>query len=249
LFKLLQDVNDLDGILARSLAAFDLAVEGSRPGNEPVPLKEQLRLTLGFEKSLTEVANSVEALLQTLSRHRGALRHLTVEEVTWLQQVFKRLLDDCETGLQDWERKRGRVLLAWGSREEKAALVGLWEAELGVRRIRSLLEKSWRTVLEGLRNRVVAAIATADQQSGRAGESGPGLRYTVTLDQAAAFVNRSKHSLRKYKDLPDQVNPGRKRGQPGEYYWDQMKSFLEKHFGRRFEDIPPSARPLDEPRH
>jgi hypothetical protein len=69
-------------------------------------------------------------------------------------------------------------------------------------------------------------------------EASVGLPDLVTLDQAAALVNRSKSALRHYraKGMPAPVVRG-KKGQPNEYRLSEMLPWLEKTFNRRFPDV------------
>jgi len=55
----------------------------------------------------------------------------------------------------------------------------------------------------------------------------------VTLDQAAAVVNRSPAALRHYRNqgMPKPFVQGTK-GKPNEYRWDEMRPWLEDTFGR-----------------
>jgi hypothetical protein len=69
----------------------------------------------------------------------------------------------------------------------------------------------------------------------------PGLRQYVTLDQAAAFVNRSKRSLEKYLYEPAKVRryampaPAVEGGggRPSEWAWEEMRPWLERVFRRQ----------------
>jgi len=71
-----------------------------------------------------------------------------------------------------------------------------------------------------------------DGQSGRPTVS-TALPDLVTLDQAAAIVNRSPAALRHYRNLgmPKPFVQGTK-GKPNEYRWDEMRPWLEDVFGR-----------------
>jgi hypothetical protein len=65
--------------------------------------------------------------------------------------------------------------------------------------------------------------------------------YYVTLDQAAALVNRSKSTLerRKAKMPAPAVKGG--GGRPSEWLWSELRPWLEKAFGRLLPEIPPHA--------
>lgn len=62
----------------------------------------------------------------------------------------------------------------------------------------------------------------------------PELPVLVTLNQVAAWVNRTPHALRHYRKqgMPKPFIHGTK-GKPNEYLWSEMRSWLEKVFGRR----------------
>jgi len=68
----------------------------------------------------------------------------------------------------------------------------------------------------------------------------------VTLDQAAALVNRSKKTLerlkrRKSNPLPNPDIEGG-GGVPDEWKWDTLRPWLEAEFKRRLPKLPPSLR-------
>jgi hypothetical protein len=65
-----------------------------------------------------------------------------------------------------------------------------------------------------------------------------GLADLVTLDQAAALVNRSAAALRHYRKLgmPKPFVHGTK-GKPNEYRWDEMRPWLEDTFGRPIPEL------------
>ena len=81
-----------------------------------------------------------------------------------------------------------------------------------------------------------AAGATA---SGH-GESDP----YVTLDQAAALVNRSKRTLRRRFDNADMPEPDvtGKTGEPHEWRWSRLRPWLEETFRRKLPGRPPTLR-------
>jgi hypothetical protein len=60
----------------------------------------------------------------------------------------------------------------------------------------------------------------------------------VTLDQAAALVNRQPNGLRHYrkKGMPKPQIQGRK-GKPNEYLWSEMRPWLEETFGRKIPEL------------
>jgi hypothetical protein len=60
----------------------------------------------------------------------------------------------------------------------------------------------------------------------------------VTLDQAAALVNRTSDGLRHYrrKGMPKPVIQGAK-GRPNEYLWSRMRPWLEKTFNRQIPEV------------
>jgi hypothetical protein len=65
--------------------------------------------------------------------------------------------------------------------------------------------------------------------------------YYVTLDQAAALVNRNKRTLeRKKKKMPAPAVKGG-GGKPTEWIWSELRPWLEKEFGRRLPEVPPHA--------
>lgn len=72
----------------------------------------------------------------------------------------------------------------------------------------------------------------------------PELSECVTLQQAAAIVNRSKKSLERLKKLPTFPKPHvvGGGGKPHEYKWPEMRSFLKKHFGRELPERFPASR-------
>lgn len=69
----------------------------------------------------------------------------------------------------------------------------------------------------------------------------PAIIY-VTLDQAAALVNRSKHTLRNYKDLPPPDIEGGGKGKRHEWLWSKLRPWLESKFDRRLSERPPGCR-------
>jgi hypothetical protein len=67
--------------------------------------------------------------------------------------------------------------------------------------------------------------------------------YFITLDQAAALVNRRKRTLERYKNdkkrkMPKPRVPGG-GGKPAEWAWNELKPWLEEHFNRQLPEIPP----------
>ncbi|MGO8897406.1 MAG: hypothetical protein ACLQU5_03545, partial [Isosphaeraceae bacterium] len=60
----------------------------------------------------------------------------------------------------------------------------------------------------------------------------------VTLDQAAALVNRQPNGLSHYrkKGMPKPQIHGRK-GKPNEYLWSEMRPWLEETFGRKIPEL------------
>jgi hypothetical protein len=60
----------------------------------------------------------------------------------------------------------------------------------------------------------------------------------VTLDQAAALVNRQPDGLRHYrkKGMPKPQIQGRK-GKPNEYLWSEMRPWLEETFSRKIPEL------------
>ena len=82
----------------------------------------------------------------------------------------------------------------------------------------------------------------------------PSLDQYVTLDQAAALVNRSKKTLERYlrnpkseaarMPEPDVEGTG---GKPHEWKWVTLRSWLETTFGKKLPDRIPSraSRPAD----
>ena len=66
------------------------------------------------------------------------------------------------------------------------------------------------------------------------------LRQIVSLNQAAATVNRSAETIRKMKALPDPINEPRP-GQPNQYCWDELRPVLEYEYGMKLRvDFPAS---------
>ena len=63
----------------------------------------------------------------------------------------------------------------------------------------------------------------------------------VTLDQAAAIVNRSKQALRKKANRPTPSIQGRP-GQPHEWDWEIMRPWLENEFGKKLPARYPAHR-------
>jgi hypothetical protein len=67
--------------------------------------------------------------------------------------------------------------------------------------------------------------------------------YFITLDQAAALVNRKKRTLERYKKDKKQKMPKPRvsggGGKPAEWAWSELKPWLEEHFNRLLPDIPP----------
>src|SRR5437763_976738 len=70
----------------------------------------------------------------------------------------------------------------------------------------------------------------------------------VTLDQAAALVNRSKRALQKYiyeplkvkrYAMPDPAIEGG-GGRPAEWEWSVLRPWLERVFGRSLPACPPN---------
>jgi hypothetical protein len=63
----------------------------------------------------------------------------------------------------------------------------------------------------------------------------------VTLDQAAAMVNRVKRTLENYADLPEpDVRGG--HGKPSEWLWSRIRPWLEQKFGRQLPEHFPADR-------
>jgi hypothetical protein len=65
--------------------------------------------------------------------------------------------------------------------------------------------------------------------------------YFVTLDQAAALVNRTKRTLEKLKK---QMPPPRVKGGGGkaaEWAWSELRPWLEEKFERPLPEVPPHA--------
>lgn len=61
----------------------------------------------------------------------------------------------------------------------------------------------------------------------------------IDLDQAAAWVKRSRSCLRHYKDLPPPTVKGR-RGQRQLWDWSILRPWLERTFGMRLHEEVPS---------
>lgn len=78
--------------------------------------------------------------------------------------------------------------------------------------------------------------ASAHQELDQAVPNVPRLELPdlVTLDQAAASVNRTSDALRHYRKrgMPEPYVKGTK-GKPNEYLWSEMRPWLENVFGRR----------------
>ena len=64
----------------------------------------------------------------------------------------------------------------------------------------------------------------------------------ITLDMAAAIVNRAKSTLRKYPDLPEPDVNGGGKGKPNEWLWKNIRPWLEKKFDRPLPEIFPGDR-------
>ena len=64
------------------------------------------------------------------------------------------------------------------------------------------------------------------------------LPEVVTLDQAAALVNRKAAGLRHYRGrgMPKPLIQGIK-GKPNEYRWSEMRPWLEKTFNRKIPEV------------
>ncbi len=100
-----------------------------------------------------------------------------------------------------------------------------------------------------------AAPLTPPQPKGGEGEKGPagspdgsGQQY-VTLDQMAAWVNRSKRTLeklalRKGNPLPDPDIQGG-GGKPNEWKWERVRGWLEKEYGRNLPVVFPTLTETD----
>jgi hypothetical protein len=73
-------------------------------------------------------------------------------------------------------------------------------------------------------------------------ESPPALRQYVTLDQAAAAVQRRKDTLRKNPRLPLPDVDGGGRGKPNEWLWSTIRPFLEHEYGRELPERFPETR-------
>ena len=69
----------------------------------------------------------------------------------------------------------------------------------------------------------------------------PKRQYFVTLDQAAALVNRHKRTLENRKKAMTMPMPKVKGGggKPDEWLWDELRPWLEKEFGKQLPEIPP----------
>ncbi|HZV03801.1 MAG TPA: hypothetical protein VE999_01810 [Gemmataceae bacterium] len=65
--------------------------------------------------------------------------------------------------------------------------------------------------------------------------------HYITLDQAAALVNRSKRTLERCKDrMPAPAIEGG-GGKPAEWLWSELRPWLEREYGRPLPEIPPHA--------
>ena len=78
-----------------------------------------------------------------------------------------------------------------------------------------------------------------------------GIETFITLDMAAATVQRSKNTLRKYMGrkrdpLPDPDIQGM-GGKPSEWRWDSIRPWLEHEFGRKLPENYPGSRLTREP--
>jgi hypothetical protein len=79
-----------------------------------------------------------------------------------------------------------------------------------------------------------------------ANEALPAAMQYVTLDQAAATVNRSKRTLekranRKKNPLPDPAVQGA-GGKPSEWIWTDLRPWLEQEYGKRLPERFPARR-------
>jgi hypothetical protein len=114
-----------------------------------------------------------------------------------------------------------------------------------VRRLSKCLHKPWHQVSLMPVSEAVALLARAGTPE--AGPTAPGNKTTeapvelpdlVTLDQAAAVVNRTSAGLRHYrrKGMPEPFVQG-KKGKPNEYRWSEMRPWLESAFDRVIPEV------------
>ena len=92
-----------------------------------------------------------------------------------------------------------------------------------------------------------APFVDDENQAGtKAGEASPMPQY-VTLDQAAAMVNRAKKTLERHLNRrkgkptpPPDIEGG--GGKPHEWLWSRIRPWLEEEFGRKLPSDYPSLR-------
>jgi hypothetical protein len=242
LSKLLIDIDEFAGNLILIELGFYDAVERELLGERrlKVPFFEAVQ---SFRYQL--MASSVKLTPLAI--------YLSPEEVKECQHEYEQIEDRLASWRVDamrfWSERRGWETSRQGE-TSLSLLVPVWRTEMSWDL--SFLLKQWQiknptvrnlgSVFARLRERVTTAIESMKTAVDQKEVPSNGIRYTVTLDEAAAIVSRSKHTLRKYGDLPTEVNRTRKRGQPAEYYYDEMRPFLAKHFARDLPDIPPRAR-------
>ena len=102
--------------------------------------------------------------------------------------------------------------------------------------------QSSKTLVRQARSLIAATPTTDTFITAKAKEEE--IPQTVTLDQMAATVSRTKKTLERYKAKgelpPPDVEGG--GGKPDEWQWSKVKPILEKHFSRKLPERFPSLR-------
>jgi len=112
---------------------------------------------------------------------------------------------------------------------------------------RAIEEANYEKEAAKFKARIVQSLrARAGQgaQSPAGSNSAPDVECLVTLQQMAAMVSRSKHTLRKYLGKPDMPLPkvDRGRGRPAEWSWLEVRPWLETTFRRKLPKQFPADR-------
>ncbi|MBI3467504.1 MAG: hypothetical protein HY000_31225 [Planctomycetes bacterium] len=167
------------------------------------------------------------------------------EALHQLDQALERYLDACLPPQSDGDGRCEPILPGHALHE---AVIQVQEC-YPKKRLPVALRTRWRQLLRHLRCRcpdadqVIEAAQNFRDRVERiladrridppAWPSGGGLQQLITLDQAAALVNRKKRSLEKYiGKMPPPRVIGR-GGKPHEWAYDELRPWLEEKFSRR----------------
>jgi hypothetical protein len=184
--------------------------------------------------------------------HPGAVRLADAQEAAYLAREHRAvtlaescgLSKHCPTSgpINDWSQTGFSDRPTWLS-------IGNFEADRsswnhGMRRFRAMVAELAHAPADDLQPQEVTAGAGGDDEQPQDAGDGELPECLVTLQQAAAMVNRSKRTVEDWKGKkgfprPKVIGGG---GKPHEYAWSELRPVLEKLSGRKLPERFPAQR-------